>query len=154
MLGGMDVVACPFVYGWVKEGKAVVMRVQMEEEEEEECGRGGLGGGGGGGRGGGGDGGSERKRQKVEKTEKEEEEKKKEKGKVNGKEEEEEEEKEEVDGLINLRNKKWRREALPLVKGCKCLACRTPHTRAYIHHLLVCHEMLGEVCLFLHNLEW
>jgi len=71
-----------------------------------------------------------------------------------GKEEEEEGEEEEEEGIINLWDRKWRKDGRPLREGCGCLACRTPHSRAYIHHLLLCHEMLGEVCLFVHNLEW
>lgn len=34
----------------------------------------------------------------------------------------------------------------PLVAGCRCFAC-THHTRAYVHHLLQTHEMLGPVLL-------
>ena len=43
-----------------------------------------------------------------------------------------------------------RRDTRPVLPGCACVAC-TRHTRAYIHHLLNTHEMLGEALLDLHN---
>ena len=36
------------------------------------------------------------------------------------------------------------------VVGCSCHACQNHH-RAYIHHLLVAHEMLADVLLHVHN---
>jgi tRNA-guanine family transglycosylase len=36
------------------------------------------------------------------------------------------------------------------VEGCKCHACRH-HTRAYIHHLHICKEILAEVLVYHHN---
>jgi queuine tRNA-ribosyltransferase accessory subunit len=47
-------------------------------------------------------------------------------------------------GAVHMRDKK------PLVKGCPCIACRN-HSRAYIHHLLVTHEMTAQVLLEAHN---
>lgn len=38
----------------------------------------------------------------------------------------------------------------PLLPGCGCFACAR-HSRAYVHHLLNAHEMLGEVLLEAHN---
>jgi len=40
----------------------------------------------------------------------------------------------------------------PLVDGCTCFTCKN-HYRAYIHHLLKCHEMTAWVLLqmYLHN---
>jgi tRNA-guanine family transglycosylase len=54
--------------------------------------------------------------------------------------------------IVNLWDRRWRQDARPLVPGCPCLACRR-HSRAYIHHLLLAHEMAGEVLLHAHNLE-
>lgn len=36
------------------------------------------------------------------------------------------------------------------MEGCQCHAC-LHHTKQYIHHLLVSHELLGEVLLYAHN---
>jgi tRNA-guanine family transglycosylase len=36
--------------------------------------------------------------------------------------------------------------------GCTCHGCRH-HTRAYIHHLHLSHEILAEVLLYHHNLH-
>jgi tRNA-guanine family transglycosylase len=38
------------------------------------------------------------------------------------------------------------------VEGCKCHACQH-HTRAYIHHLHICKEILAEVLLYHHNVH-
>lgn len=39
----------------------------------------------------------------------------------------------------------------PLDVQCKCHACARPHSKAYIHHLLNAHEMLGPILLMSHN---
>ncbi|KAI8078442.1 tRNA-guanine(15) transglycosylase-like protein [Thamnidium elegans] len=39
----------------------------------------------------------------------------------------------------------------PLDTTCGCDACTRPHTKAYIHHLLNAHEMLGPILLMSHN---
>jgi len=51
---------------------------------------------------------------------------------------------------IDLRDKVFRLDARPLQEGCTCHACRN-HTRAYIHHLILAHELLSEVLLYVHN---
>jgi tRNA-guanine family transglycosylase len=38
----------------------------------------------------------------------------------------------------------------PLSAHCACYACRR-HSRAYIHHLICAHEMLGAALLATHN---
>ena len=53
-------------------------------------------------------------------------------------------------GKLNLRSRTYRRDARPMVEGCTC-ACCSAHTRAYIHHMLQCHELAGEVLLNVHN---
>jgi tRNA-guanine family transglycosylase len=40
----------------------------------------------------------------------------------------------------------------PILPGCPCYTCQN-HNRAYIHHLLQCHEMLASVLLETHNLH-
>jgi queuine tRNA-ribosyltransferase subunit QTRTD1 len=39
----------------------------------------------------------------------------------------------------------------PLVDGCECFTCKNHH-RAYIHHLLKCHEMTAWVLLQMYSL--
>lgn len=54
--------------------------------------------------------------------------------------------------VLDLRAPSMRMDPRPLVVGCGCHACRN-HTRQYVHHLLLAHEMLAEVLLQLHNLH-
>lgn len=54
--------------------------------------------------------------------------------------------------VMNLNDAQYKRDSKPLVDGCPCLACKS-HTRAYIHHLLTCEEMTGNLLLTLHNVE-
>eukprot|EP00873_Tetraselmis_striata_P033599 jgi/Tetstr1/453863/TSEL_040785.t1 len=51
---------------------------------------------------------------------------------------------------INLYSTEHRTDRSPLLAGCQCFACQN-HSRAYIHHLLSVHEMLGAVLLEAHN---
>ncbi len=51
----------------------------------------------------------------------------------------------------NLRNARFRNDHTPLDKSCNCFAC-SMHTRAYLHHLIRCDELLGLTLLSLHNL--
>lgn len=51
----------------------------------------------------------------------------------------------------NLRNARFRHDHSPLDASCPCTACRS-HSRAYLHHLIRCEEMLGRTLLSLHNL--
>lgn len=61
-------------------------------------------------------------------------------------------EKSEEGTKIALRDGKYERSSLPLVQGCACYTCGN-HTRAYIHHLLNVHEMLGDTLLQVHNVH-
>ncbi len=56
-------------------------------------------------------------------------------------------------GIFNMRNARFQDDAGPLDLGCPCLAC-TRHTRAYLHHLFRCEEMLGPILLTAHNLTY
>lgn len=56
-------------------------------------------------------------------------------------------------GIFNMRNAKFQDDTRPLDEGCPCLAC-TRHTRAYLHHLFRCEEMLGPMLLTAHNLTY
>jgi queuine tRNA-ribosyltransferase len=56
-------------------------------------------------------------------------------------------------GPLNLRNARHAEDPRPLDPDCDCPACRS-HSRAYIHHLLKCDEMLGPILLTWHNLHY
>ena len=56
-------------------------------------------------------------------------------------------------GIFNLRNAKFQDDTRPLDENCPCLAC-TRHSRAYLHHLFRCEEMLGPMLLTAHNLTY
>ena len=51
---------------------------------------------------------------------------------------------------FNVRDRAFSRDPRPLVPGCTCYTCRN-HNRAYVHHLLNVHEMLGPTLLQVHN---
>ncbi len=56
-------------------------------------------------------------------------------------------------GVLNLRNARFIDDESPLDPTCACLCC-TRHTRAYLHHLFRCEEMLGPMLLTTHNLTY
>lgn len=45
-----------------------------------------------------------------------------------------------------------RLDSKPILEGCQCYCCKN-HTRAYVHHLLQTHEILGSVLLHMHNTQ-
>ena len=56
-------------------------------------------------------------------------------------------------GRLNLKNARHREADLPLDPACACYACRT-FSRAYLHHLLRCGELLGFTLNTIHNLSY
>ncbi|KAJ8657748.1 hypothetical protein O0I10_006563 [Lichtheimia ornata] len=52
---------------------------------------------------------------------------------------------------IDLWEESMSQSFIPLDPSCTCYSCSTPHSRAYIHHLLDAHEMLGPLLLMIHN---
>ncbi len=54
-------------------------------------------------------------------------------------------------GKININNKKFELDDLPIDPDCDCPTCKT-YTRAYVRHLLKANEMLGMRLCVLHNL--
>jgi queuine tRNA-ribosyltransferase len=56
-------------------------------------------------------------------------------------------------GVLNLRNARFADEDRPLDPGCACPLCAR-HSRAYLHHLFRCAEMLGPMLLTWHNLMY
>jgi queuine tRNA-ribosyltransferase subunit QTRTD1 len=49
---------------------------------------------------------------------------------------------------INLRDAKYVDDIQPILIGCDCLSC-TKYSRAYIHHLLSVHELLGPILVMM-----
>ncbi|HTN11674.1 MAG TPA: tRNA guanosine(34) transglycosylase Tgt [Acetobacteraceae bacterium] len=56
-------------------------------------------------------------------------------------------------GIFNLRNARFAPDGRPLDPGCPCPACAR-HSRAYLHHLFRCEEILGPMLLTWHNLTY
>jgi len=56
-------------------------------------------------------------------------------------------------GVLNMRNARHAEDAGPVDAACGCVACAR-HSRAYLHHLFRCDEMLGPMLLTLHNLTY
>ena len=56
-------------------------------------------------------------------------------------------------GLLRLRNKRYRQDTKPLDENCGCYTC-LHFSRAYLHHLDKCREMLGAQLNTIHNLHY
>jgi len=56
-------------------------------------------------------------------------------------------------GTINIRNARHQDDSRPLDEGCACPAC-SGFSRAYLHHLFRCGEMLGPMLLTVHNVTF
>lgn len=54
-------------------------------------------------------------------------------------------------GKLVIRNASFAKDFAPIEQDCNCYACKN-FTRAYIHHLIKCGEMLGAELLSIHNL--
>ncbi len=56
-------------------------------------------------------------------------------------------------GTINIRNSRHREDPRPLEETCDCPLCRN-YSRAYIHHLQKCNEVLAVMLLTWHNIRY
>jgi len=56
-------------------------------------------------------------------------------------------------GVLNLRNARHAADERPLDPSCACPTCRK-FSRAYLHHLFKCAEMLGPMLLTWHNVHY
>ena len=56
-------------------------------------------------------------------------------------------------GKINLKNAKYKEDFTPVDSSCDCECCKN-YTKAYIRHLLVAEETLGQRLLSIHNLRF
>ena len=57
------------------------------------------------------------------------------------------------EGVLKLRNARFRTDTGPLDPACDCYTCRH-YSRAYLHHLDRCREMLGPRLNTIHNLHF
>lgn len=57
------------------------------------------------------------------------------------------------EGVVKLRNAKYREDTGPLDPRCDCYTCKH-FSRAYLHHLDKCNEMLGAQLNTIHNLRY
>jgi queuine tRNA-ribosyltransferase len=56
-------------------------------------------------------------------------------------------------GVIRIRNARHREDVRPVDENCDCHTCRN-FSRAYLHHLERCNEMLGAMLMTEHNLHY
>jgi queuine tRNA-ribosyltransferase len=56
------------------------------------------------------------------------------------------------DGVVKIRNAKHKDDTAPLDKECDCYTCKN-YSRAYLHHLDRCNEILGARLNTIHNLH-
>lgn len=56
-------------------------------------------------------------------------------------------------GTVNIRNARHKEDPRPLEEGCNCPLC-TNYSRAYIHHLQKCNEVLAVMLLTWHNIAY
>ncbi len=57
------------------------------------------------------------------------------------------------EGVLKLRNARFRDDLAPLDKNCACYTCKN-FSRAYLHHIDKCREMLGAQLNTIHNLHY
>ncbi|MFT3742215.1 MAG: tRNA guanosine(34) transglycosylase Tgt [Gammaproteobacteria bacterium] len=57
------------------------------------------------------------------------------------------------EGVVRIRNSAYKSDLRPLDPACACYTCQH-YSRAYLHHLDRCHEMLGMRLNSLHNLHY
>jgi queuine tRNA-ribosyltransferase len=58
-----------------------------------------------------------------------------------------------ADGVLRIRNARYRDDPAPVEPGCTCYTCRH-YSRAYLRHLDQCGEMLGSRLNTIHNLHF
>ena len=56
-------------------------------------------------------------------------------------------------GVVRIRNRRYRNDERPIDPGCACHTCRH-YSRAYLHHLDRCGEILGSRLATVHNLHF
>ena len=56
-------------------------------------------------------------------------------------------------GIVRISNSKYAMDTSPLDEKCTCYTCRN-YSKAYLHHLDKCHEILGAHLNTIHNLHF
>lgn len=56
-------------------------------------------------------------------------------------------------GIVRIRNAKHKQDEQPIDSNCQCYTCQN-FSRAYLHHLDRCHEMLASTLMSIHNLHF
>lgn len=56
-------------------------------------------------------------------------------------------------GIVRIRNSKYAMDTSPLDEKCTCYTCQN-YSKAYLHHLDKCHEILGAHLNTIHNLHF
>ncbi len=57
-------------------------------------------------------------------------------------------------GDLRIRNARYKLDQRPIDESCTCHACASGFSRAYLHHLDRCGEMLGGMLCSIHNLHY
>jgi len=57
------------------------------------------------------------------------------------------------EGVLKLRNARFKNDLAPLDKNCTCYTCKN-FSRSYLHHMDKCKEMLGAQLNTIHNLYY
>jgi queuine tRNA-ribosyltransferase len=57
-------------------------------------------------------------------------------------------------GDLRIRNARYKDDPRPIDESCGCHACDSGFSRAYLHHLDRCGEMLGGMLMSIHNLHY
>jgi queuine tRNA-ribosyltransferase len=57
-------------------------------------------------------------------------------------------------GDLKIRNARHRSDERPLDESCSCYTCKGGFSRAYLHHLERCGEMLAPMLATIHNLHY
>lgn len=58
-----------------------------------------------------------------------------------------------TEGVIKIRNAKFKTDTAPLDENCDCYTCKN-YSRSYLHHLDKCNEILGARLNTIHNLRY
>ena len=56
-------------------------------------------------------------------------------------------------GRINIKGAEYKEDFTPLDPECDCYTCKN-YTKAYLHHLEVCHEEFGKRLNSIHNIRF
>ena len=57
-------------------------------------------------------------------------------------------------GKFNIKNAQYKNDYSPLVENCDCYTCTSKYSKAYIRHLIVANETLGQRLLSIHNIRY